>query len=54
MGGAIKVRAVASREGLPPFDPLEGTPLELPAFCNKSRVAWRVSRQRGAGQAPLA
>ena len=23
---------VASREGLPPFDPLEGTPLELPAF----------------------
>ena len=45
---------VASREGLPPFDPVEGTPLELPAFFNKKRAVWRVSRQRGAGLAPLA
>ena len=29
-------RKFASREGLPPFDPLEGTPLELPAFSNES------------------
>jgi len=61
-GQRDQVAAVASRVGLPPPDqvrgrlyhPLEGTPLELPAFCNKNRVAWRVSRQRGAGLAPLA
>jgi len=61
-GRRDQVAAVASRVGLPPPDqvrgrlyhPLEGTPLELPAFCNKNRVAWRVSRQRGAGLAPLA
>ena len=35
----LGTRAVTNslpREGLPPFDPLEGTPLELPVFIDKA------------------
>jgi len=45
---------LATLVGLPPYDPVEGTPLELRVFEYKNRVVWRVSRQRGAGLAPLA
>ena len=48
-GGAETRGKVALREGLPPFDPLEGTPLDLPVFCDGQRVVWR---QRGAGLEP--
>ena len=49
---AAREGEVATRVGLPPHAPIEGTPLELPAFLTKKRAVWRVSRQRGCGAGP--
>ena len=52
----IMNEVVATREGLPHFNPLEGRVPRTPSFLipNKKRAVWRVSRQAGLGGSAIA